>query len=119
MVGRAESRAGDAWRSSPSSSAAWGSEGAQGPNWAGAYGALSDHYPWLAGTRSRRTPDGSYSDVADALGAPATQTGNATLSFGLTVTELPTRSPEDDLTLGIFFVNPDGEVRWAKPVQLS
>jgi hypothetical protein len=95
----------------------WGQGKGTGPNWAGAYEALAEHYSWLAGTASRQTASGWTND-SEALDLSATPTGEGTLAYWLDEHDLPTTRPARDLALAMVLVDADGEVRWAKRVPL-
>src|SRR5262245_28758877 len=90
----------------------WHAGEGTGSNWAGAYEVLPEHYPYLAGVASKRTPQGSYVNDTMAVDAPADGDGSLTAVF------LPRggRSFEraTDLIAAVFLVNSDGEVRWAR-----
>ncbi len=88
-----------------------------GPHWDGRYEELSAHYPWLAGTASKRTGSGWRNDT-DALGVPATEQGSATLAYYLDRADLPAERPAEELVLAMVLVGEDGEVRWARQVPL-
>jgi hypothetical protein len=90
-----------------------------GPNWAGAYDELHKHYSWLAGTASKQRPDGSFSDDTDALGVPAKHHGSAALAYWFGKPSIPTTDPPHDLRLAMFYVDADGEVRWAREIPLK
>lgn len=101
--------------------AVWSDDGATGPGWDGRYGALAEHYPWLARTAAVRTAGGSFRDSAEALllhDSPQGE-GRGVLSFYLPKPELPTSSPEDDLILAMVRIDEEGEVRWARRVPLT
>ena len=97
---------------------AWSDGSDEGANWSGAYEVLPDHYSWLAGTASRHTADGWTND-SDALGVSAGRSGQANLAFMLGRDDLPTAQPAEDLLLAMVFVADDGDVRWAKQVELG
>lgn len=66
-------------------SGSWGMDGSGGggPHWDSSYVALSEHYPWLAGTASVRNTDESYPMDNDALSPAAAAEGGGVLSFYL------------------------------------
>ncbi|RNL79592.1 hypothetical protein [Nocardioides marmorisolisilvae] len=90
-----------------------------GANWAGAYEELHRHYAWLAGTAAKQLPDGSYTEDTNALGVPAQNQGAATLAYWITKPTMPTTNPAHDLKLAMFFVDSDGEVRWARDIPME
>jgi hypothetical protein len=100
-------------------SAAWADGEGTGPNGAGAYDELHEHYSWLAGMAQTRLPDGSYTGDTDALGVPAKSTGSATLAYWFDNDANPTTDPARDFRLAMFFVDSDGEVRWARKIPLA
>jgi hypothetical protein len=95
----------------------WGSDGPTGSGWDGRFDVLGEHYPWLAGTTPVRTGAG-WADRAEAIGVPATGTGEATLAFHLDRDDLPTGDAAGDLVLAMVFVHEDGDVRWARQIPL-
>ena len=102
-------------------SGSWGVDGSGGggPHWDSSYEALSEHYPWLAGTASVRNTDDSYSMDNDALSLAPAADGEGVLSFYLPKAGIPTVRPEDDLLLAMVRTDDDGEVRWARKVPLE
>lgn len=98
-------------------SGSWG-KGGGGPHWSGNYEALSEHYPWLAGTAAGRTPSGGFTSDNDALGLYPSA-GEGVLSFYLPADSITTSHPEDDLVLAMVHTDDDGEVRWARKVSLT
>lgn len=96
----------------------WGQGMATGPNWASAYDTLAERYPWLARTASQGNASEGWTNDTEALGLPATPTGEGTLAFWLGKGELPTTQPDRHLVLAMAFVDADGEVRWARKVPL-
>ncbi|MDI6909036.1 hypothetical protein [Nocardioides sp.] len=99
--------------------ASWDADGASAPSWAGSYGAVAEHYPWLARTAARHHPDGSYTETTEGLLLSATEEGEGVLAFFLPRPELATDQPEDDLLLAMVRTDDDGEVRWARKVPLT
>jgi len=97
----------------------WSDGRAVGPNWAGAYESLHEHYSWLARTASQKQPDGSFAGDIDALGVPAKPRGSATLAYWIDKDAVPSTDPAGDLRLAMFFVDSDGEVRWAREIPLQ
>ncbi|MFL6106731.1 MAG: hypothetical protein ACJ72L_07190 [Marmoricola sp.] len=87
--------------------------------WDGRYEALSQHYAWLAGTEERRLSDGSYADTAEAVGVPARKRGRAMVAFYNVKNANAVTDPARDLELAMFFVDSDGEVRWARAIPLG
>jgi hypothetical protein len=82
----------------------WNVDGDAGSNWASAYEALSEHYPWLAGlARALR-------DVR--RGRAGGRAGSLTALFQARP-GLPMRN-SNDVVVVVFLVDGDGEVRWAK-----
>ncbi|HET6152310.1 MAG TPA: hypothetical protein VFE15_05095 [Marmoricola sp.] len=99
--------------------AGWQGQRAVGPDWAGAYEALSRHYPWLAATAARHADDGDVIDVTNGLGLHAVRRGSGALVFDAAKDAIPTSHPATDLELAMFFVGEDGQVRWARKVPLT
>lgn len=91
----------------------------EGAHWNGSYEALSEHYPWLAGTASVRNADGSYSMDHQALSLPPGAEGGGVLSFFLPKDGIATSHPDQDLVLAMVHIDDGGEVRWARKVPLE
>lgn len=102
-------------------SGSWGAEGrgGGGSHWNGSYEALSEHYPWLAGTASVRNADGSYSMDYEALSLHSAGDGGGVLSFYLPKPGIATSDPEHDLVLAMVHTDDDGDVRWARKVPFT
>ncbi|MDG4796686.1 hypothetical protein [Micromonospora sp. WMMD1082] len=97
--------------------AGWDAAGGTGYNWAGTYEVLAERYSWLAGTASRVTPDGSVTAPPDAgaVGTRALGDGSLVAVFRLGPRALPLDDPSR-LVVAFCYVDPDGDVRWAKQV---
>ncbi|GIJ24002.1 hypothetical protein [Micromonospora lutea] len=94
----------------------WDAAGATGFNWAGAYEVLAERYDWLADTAPRETPDGSVtSGDHGAIGTRARAEGSLVAVFRLDPHALPL-DETSHLVVAFCYVEPDGEVRWAKRV---
>lgn len=102
-------------------SGSWGGPGSGGggSHWSSSYEALSEHYPWLAGTASVRNADGSYSMDYQALSLTPGAKGGGVLSFYLPKSGIATAHPDQDLVLAMVHMDDDGEVRWARKVPLT
>ena len=79
---------------------------------------LPDHYSWLAGVAPEHT-DAGWTDSAEALSVAAHGTGSAELTYRPGRDDLPITRPAEDLLLAMFFVDDEGEVRWARRVPLD
>jgi hypothetical protein len=95
----------------------WDSAGDTGFNWASAYDVLSQRYDWLADTASREELDGSVTTPPDlgAVGTRALGDGSLVAVFRLGPQALPLDDPSR-LMVAFCYVDPDGDVRWAKQV---
>ncbi len=85
----------------------WHSTGQTGSHWASAYEPLSVRYDWLAGTAD--TP------LTAAVDVPATRAGQATVYF-YAQPEGRRLGGREDVIIALFYVDPDGEVRWARRI---
>ncbi|WBB91731.1 hypothetical protein [Verrucosispora sp. WMMC514] len=97
--------------------AGWDADGGTGSNWAGAYDVLADRYPWLADTATREEPEGTFTTAPNvgAVGTRATADGSLIAVFRLVPGALPLTDPSR-LAVAFCYVDPDGDVRWAKRV---
>ncbi|WFE47385.1 hypothetical protein [Verrucosispora sp. WMMD1129] len=97
--------------------AGWDADGDTGSNWAGAYDVLAERYAWLADTATREDPEGTFTTPphVGAVGTRATADGSLIAVFRLLPGALPLTDPSR-LVVAFCYVDPDGDVRWAKRV---
>ncbi|WBB54094.1 hypothetical protein [Verrucosispora sp. WMMD573] len=97
--------------------AGWDADGDTGSNWAGAYDVLAERYGWLADTAAREEPDGTFTTPPNvgAVGTRATADGGLVAVFRLLPDALPMTDPSR-LVVAFCYVDPDGDVRWAKRI---
>src|SRR5262245_50863605 len=81
-----------------------------GFGWGGSFDVLSEHYPWLAGTRYVPTSNGSVTNNPLATGVAAAASGSLTIA--LMADDLAgDPAALDRVVVGVFYIR-DAEVRW-------
>ncbi|WP_433529065.1 hypothetical protein ACQPYA_22435 [Micromonospora sp. CA-263727] len=89
----------------------WDAAGATGRSWAGAYEVLSERYGWLAGAAAETA------DPADLGGLPTRALGDGSLVAVFRLgREAALLTDPARLLVAFCYVDPDGDVRWAKQV---
>src|SRR5262245_30460627 len=92
---------------------AWGA-GDDVFGWDGRYQALSEHYPWLAGTKDVSDGQGGVSNNSLSTGVPAV--AQASVTIALAAGDLVSNPGGlRRVVVGVFYVR-DGDVRWAKQI---